>query len=93
MRKFLPNTGFLFEKLDFRQLKNRNKRVLGGVLLSTEHVLRMVKGFQDCVACYVLVFLFSCWLLFILLVHMLEFLCTADVGLKNVIPRSRKLTC
>lgn len=70
--KFLPKTGFLFEKLDFRQLKNRNKRVLGGVLLSTEHVIRMVKGFQDCVACCVLVFLFPCWILFILLVDMLE---------------------
>lgn len=71
MRKFRPKTSFLFEKLAFRQNKNRNKRVLGGVLLSTEHVIGMVKGFQDCVAC-VLVFPFPCWILFILLVDMLE---------------------
>lgn len=59
MRKFLPKIGFLFEKLDFRQLKNRNKRFLGGALLSTEHVIRTVKEFQDCVARCVLVFLSS----------------------------------
>lgn len=70
MRKFLPKMGFLFEKLDFRQLRSR--RVLGGALLSTEHVIRMVKEFQDCVAC-VLVFLFAYWVLFILLVDVLDF--------------------
>lgn len=92
MRKFLPKTGFLFEKLSFSQLKNRNKRVLGGALLSTEHAIRMVKEFQDCVACRGLVFLFPHWILFMLLVDMLEFWCIADIGLKNVIPRSTKLT-
>lgn len=52
MRKFLPKIGFLFEKLGFRQLKNRNKRVLGGALLSTEHVIRMLKGLHSFLCFY-----------------------------------------
>lgn len=71
VRKLLPKIGFLFEKLDFIQF--RNKRDLGGALLFTEHVTRMVKEFQDCVACCVLFFLFPCWVLFIQLVDVLEF--------------------